>query len=64
MIGHHFLNIRVADLKSGDGNWDEEFIQAMFNEDDAEMILIIPNLGWEIEDKILWHYIKNGKDDM
>uniref|UniRef100_A0A803QHJ7 Piwi domain-containing protein n=1 Tax=Cannabis sativa TaxID=3483 RepID=A0A803QHJ7_CANSA len=34
---------------------------AVFNKDDAEMILSLPNSGWDIDDKILWHYSKNGE---
>ncbi|KAF4362223.1 hypothetical protein F8388_008107 [Cannabis sativa] len=53
-------HLRVVDLKLGDGTWDEPFITAVFNKDDAEMILALPNSGWDLDDKILWHYSKNG----
>uniref|UniRef100_A0A803PD49 Reverse transcriptase zinc-binding domain-containing protein n=1 Tax=Cannabis sativa TaxID=3483 RepID=A0A803PD49_CANSA len=51
----------VDDLKLGNGQWDEEFFRTVFNKDDAEMILTIPNLGWGTKDKIMWHYTKNGE---
>uniref|UniRef100_A0A803Q185 RNase H type-1 domain-containing protein n=1 Tax=Cannabis sativa TaxID=3483 RepID=A0A803Q185_CANSA len=51
----------VVDLKLGDGTWDKPFISAVFNKDDAEMILALPNSGWDLDDKILWHYCKNGE---
>ncbi|KAK1354390.1 hypothetical protein POM88_047646 [Heracleum sosnowskyi] len=33
----------------------------VFNEDDAQLILSIPTEGWEVNDKIIWHYTKNGE---
>uniref|UniRef100_A0A803PM68 RNase H type-1 domain-containing protein n=1 Tax=Cannabis sativa TaxID=3483 RepID=A0A803PM68_CANSA len=51
----------VVDLMKGNGEWDEEFIRAFFNPTDAELILGMPTSEWEIEDKILWHYSKNGE---
>uniref|UniRef100_A0A803Q0L5 Reverse transcriptase domain-containing protein n=1 Tax=Cannabis sativa TaxID=3483 RepID=A0A803Q0L5_CANSA len=54
-------NMVVADMKHGDGSWDSIFIQEVFNSDDAELILSMPSTGWELEDKIMWHYSKNGE---
>uniref|UniRef100_A0A803NGM9 CCHC-type domain-containing protein n=1 Tax=Cannabis sativa TaxID=3483 RepID=A0A803NGM9_CANSA len=54
-------NLYVADLKNGDGSWDENFVRSVFNMEDAELILSMPSTGWDIEDKIMWHYSKNGE---
>uniref|UniRef100_A0A803Q3X2 Reverse transcriptase n=1 Tax=Cannabis sativa TaxID=3483 RepID=A0A803Q3X2_CANSA len=54
-------NMVVADMKLGDGRWDESFINAVFNHEDAKLILSVPSMGWELEDKIMWHYSKNGE---
>uniref|UniRef100_A0A803NS66 RNase H type-1 domain-containing protein n=1 Tax=Cannabis sativa TaxID=3483 RepID=A0A803NS66_CANSA len=51
----------VVDLKKGNGEWDAEFIRAVFNPTDVELILSMATSEWEIEDKILWHYSKNGE---
>uniref|UniRef100_A0A803PJ38 Uncharacterized protein n=1 Tax=Cannabis sativa TaxID=3483 RepID=A0A803PJ38_CANSA len=51
----------VIDLKKGNGEWDEEFIRAVFNPTDAELILGMATTEWDIEDKILWHYSKDGE---
>uniref|UniRef100_A0A803Q154 Reverse transcriptase domain-containing protein n=1 Tax=Cannabis sativa TaxID=3483 RepID=A0A803Q154_CANSA len=51
----------VVDLKLADGGWDEGFIKAHFNEEDAELILNLPSGSWGVEDKIMWHYSKNGE---
>ncbi|KAF4386855.1 hypothetical protein F8388_006810 [Cannabis sativa] len=48
-------------MKLGDGRWDENFIREVFNMDDAELILSMPSSGWDIEDKVMWHYSKNGE---
>uniref|UniRef100_A0A803PEK8 Reverse transcriptase domain-containing protein n=1 Tax=Cannabis sativa TaxID=3483 RepID=A0A803PEK8_CANSA len=54
-------NLYVADLKHGDGRWDENFVRSVFNMEDAELILSTPSTGWDLEDKIMWHYSKNGE---
>uniref|UniRef100_A0A803QE56 CCHC-type domain-containing protein n=1 Tax=Cannabis sativa TaxID=3483 RepID=A0A803QE56_CANSA len=51
----------VVDLKRPNGCWDEEFVRVVFNEEDADIILKLPSTGWDIEDKIMWHYTKNGE---
>ncbi|KAF4383478.1 hypothetical protein G4B88_000178 [Cannabis sativa] len=50
----------VIDLKKGNGEWDEEFIRVVFNPTDAELIMGMDTTEWDIEDKILWHYSKDG----
>ncbi|KAF4370862.1 hypothetical protein G4B88_012662 [Cannabis sativa] len=51
----------VVDLKLVDGQWDEHFIKAHFNEEDAELILKLPCGSGGVEDKVMWHYAKNGE---
>ncbi|KAF4359788.1 hypothetical protein F8388_008350 [Cannabis sativa] len=51
----------VTDLKNADGSWDAMFINAVFNREDAELILGIPSTDCDLEDKIMWHYSKNGE---
>ncbi|KAF4397944.1 hypothetical protein G4B88_019665 [Cannabis sativa] len=52
----------VIDLKkNANGTWDEEFIRAVFNNDDVELILQILGGDWTIRDRIRWHYNKNGE---
>uniref|UniRef100_A0A803QA44 Reverse transcriptase zinc-binding domain-containing protein n=1 Tax=Cannabis sativa TaxID=3483 RepID=A0A803QA44_CANSA len=51
----------VTDLKNADGSWDAMFINAVFNREDAELILGIPSTDCDLEDKIMWHYRKNGE---
>ncbi|KAF4388079.1 hypothetical protein F8388_014762 [Cannabis sativa] len=41
--------------------WDEEFVRAVFNPTDADLILRMPTSEWDIEDKVLWHYSKDGE---
>ncbi|KAF4403071.1 hypothetical protein G4B88_027842 [Cannabis sativa] len=48
-------------LKLVDESWDKDFIRAVFNMEDAELILSMPSMGWELEDKIMWHYSKNDE---
>ncbi|KAF4346045.1 hypothetical protein F8388_000966 [Cannabis sativa] len=36
-------NLYVADLKNGDGSWDENFVRSVFNMEDAELILSMPS---------------------
>ncbi|KAF4397904.1 hypothetical protein G4B88_019625, partial [Cannabis sativa] len=47
--------------KKPNGAWDAEFIRAVFNPTDADLILQMPTSEWDIEDKILWHYSSNGE---
>ncbi|KAF4368337.1 hypothetical protein F8388_019054 [Cannabis sativa] len=54
----------VTDLKRADGTWDLAFIRAVFNGDDAELILGIPTNDASIDDKIMWHYSRNGEYSM
>uniref|UniRef100_A0A803PV25 Reverse transcriptase domain-containing protein n=1 Tax=Cannabis sativa TaxID=3483 RepID=A0A803PV25_CANSA len=54
-------NLHVIDLKKGNGEWDEEFVRAVFNPTDAELILQMATSECDIEDKILWHYSKDGE---
>ncbi|KAK1401281.1 hypothetical protein POM88_000886 [Heracleum sosnowskyi] len=65
-----FGNIRLADKlqrtatdheKIDDGQWDENFIRNVFSEEDANLILSLPVVDNGVEDKILWHYSKNGE---
>uniref|UniRef100_A0A803PBC1 Reverse transcriptase domain-containing protein n=1 Tax=Cannabis sativa TaxID=3483 RepID=A0A803PBC1_CANSA len=41
----------VTNLKCADGTWDSTFIKAVFNGDDAELILGILSIGAGVEDK-------------
>ena len=36
-------------------------IKCLFNKDDARLILGLPCTDFFMEDKLLWHYTKNGK---
>ncbi|KAF4404808.1 hypothetical protein G4B88_006194 [Cannabis sativa] len=54
-------HLHVIDLKKGNGEWDEEFVRAVFNPTDAELILQMATSECDIEDKILWHYSKDGE---
>ncbi|XP_074361973.1 uncharacterized protein LOC141702164 [Apium graveolens] len=51
----------VGDLKLGNRQWDKNFIKLNFNKEDAFLILSMPCGDIEIEDKIIWHYSKNGE---
>uniref|UniRef100_A0A803QJV0 Reverse transcriptase n=1 Tax=Cannabis sativa TaxID=3483 RepID=A0A803QJV0_CANSA len=51
----------VVDLTHPSGVWDESFIRANFNHEDAEMILRLPPLHEGLEDKVMWHYSRNGE---
>uniref|UniRef100_A0A803Q944 RRM domain-containing protein n=1 Tax=Cannabis sativa TaxID=3483 RepID=A0A803Q944_CANSA len=51
----------LTNLKRADDTWDLAFIRAIFNGDDAELILGIPTNDASINDKIMWHYSRNGE---
>ncbi|XP_060972579.1 uncharacterized protein LOC133038438 [Cannabis sativa] len=53
--------LHVIYLKKGSGEWDEEFVRVVFNPTDAELILQMATSECDIEDKILWHYSKDGE---
>lgn len=51
---------RVSELLSPNGSWNVSVVQAMFKEDDVQIILGIscPRLG--CSDRLVWHYEKEG----
>ena len=53
--------LKVIDLKCSDGQWDEEMIRCLFNEEDSKLILSLSCVDYQIEDKLLWHFTKNGE---
>uniref|UniRef100_A0A803NTU1 RNase H type-1 domain-containing protein n=1 Tax=Cannabis sativa TaxID=3483 RepID=A0A803NTU1_CANSA len=53
--------MQVIDLKNWDGDWDEKFIQSNFHSDDVNLILSLATSNKEVDDKIMWHYSKNGE---
>ncbi|KAF4348514.1 hypothetical protein F8388_008285 [Cannabis sativa] len=53
--------LRVIDLKLLNGAWDEDFIRANFNPDDANLILQLSEASAHMEDKVMWHYSNNGE---
>ncbi|KAF4358315.1 hypothetical protein F8388_014585, partial [Cannabis sativa] len=56
------LNTEIEKTKKEpNGAWDKEFVRAVFNPTDADLILSMPTSEWDIEDKILWHYSKDGE---
>ena len=36
-------------------------VKCLFNEDDAKLILGIPCTEFNLLDKLMWHYTKNGE---
>ncbi|KAF4396902.1 hypothetical protein F8388_004870 [Cannabis sativa] len=54
-------HVRVYLEQKGSGEWDEEFVRAVFNPTNAELILQMATSECDIEDKILWHYSKDGE---
>lgn len=53
--------MRVAKLKLHDGSWKEALAQAMFEREDAEVILRILESRVGAADMLRWHYTKDGK---
>ena len=54
-------DINVIDLKGVDGEWDVNMINCLFNSEDVKLILSLPCSGSSLEDKLRWHYTKNGE---
>ncbi|XP_058784773.1 uncharacterized protein LOC131659623 [Vicia villosa] len=55
-------NLMVSDLVDSDlGSWQKEKIFALFNEEDAKQIISIPLSTSGLEDKIIWHFEKDGE---
>lgn len=63
IFDHPFIHdgLKVIDLKRGDGSWDIDMISCLFSEEDAQLILSLPCSDYELPDKLLWHYTKNGE---
>lgn len=53
-------NAKVSDLLLSSGAWDSEKILQSFVAFDAERILRIPRGPDMLEDKLVWHYSKDG----
>ncbi|KAK1372456.1 hypothetical protein POM88_028649 [Heracleum sosnowskyi] len=54
-------NLKVADLRTVTGGWDDSFIRRNFCKEDANIILgIIPG-SLHSADKVIWHYSKDGE---
>ncbi|KAF4378592.1 hypothetical protein G4B88_023132 [Cannabis sativa] len=56
MIGNG-NNVRVLEDPWIPKPWDREFVKDIFNDEDVGLILRLLSSNWEIEDKIMWHYI-------
>ena len=54
-------NMRVAELKNNNGEWNEALVRAMLDNDDAEAILAIPTSGEGQPDVLRWHFSKDGE---
>ncbi|KAF4401486.1 hypothetical protein G4B88_001680 [Cannabis sativa] len=54
---------KFQDLRQAHDNreWDTAFINKVFNEDDANVILSIPSSNEHLSDKVLGHYTTNGE---
>ncbi|KAF4379836.1 hypothetical protein G4B88_012759 [Cannabis sativa] len=44
----------VVDLTLPNGEWDESFIRANFNDEDAKLIISLPHVKDGVEDKMMW----------
>ncbi|XP_058787163.1 uncharacterized protein LOC131661587 [Vicia villosa] len=55
-------NARVCDLIDRDlGGWKKEVIREKFSQEEAKMIVSIPLSRIPTDDKIIWHFEKNGE---
>lgn len=59
--GNVDLTLKVADLRTALGGWDEEKLQSLFTAHEVECILSIPVLHTHLADSVFWHYNKHGR---
>lgn len=55
------LTLKVADLRTVSGGWNEGRLRSLFSIREVEAILSIPVVQTSIDDSYLWHYNKHGK---
>lgn len=53
--------MKVADLRSASGGWNEGRLRSLFPIQEVEVILSIHVVHTSIDDWYLWHYNKHGK---
>ncbi|XP_074314632.1 uncharacterized protein LOC141649858 [Silene latifolia] len=54
-------DLRIADLYSASGGWDEERVRHIFDEGVVDHVLAIPVYASQAQDRIFWKHTTNGE---